>query len=186
MVSSSLDAERVAQPDGWVPNDYQRLLLTRLADDDPAEVQQATPRLMRELVDEAGRLVRTRPAPSEWSVLECIAHICDAELVIAGRYRWILAHDRPDIQPYDQDLWIDRLHARSDETADDLLGWFEPLRTADIALWRSTPVADRARFGIHGERGHESYELTFRITAGHDLVHLDQARRTLEQVRAAG
>ena len=43
-------------------------------------------------------------------LLQCIAHISDAELVIAGRYRWILAHDEPDILPYDQDLWVDRFH----------------------------------------------------------------------------
>ncbi len=166
------------------PNEYQRLLLARLGDADPAAIQAGTPAAIRELVTQAGRDVRTRPEPHEWSVLQCIAHICDAELVIAGRYRWVLAHDKPDIQPYDQDLWVDRFHTDSAEGPDELLSWFEPLRAADLALWRGTPAADRARYGIHRERGPESYELTFRLTAGHDLVHLDQARRALEQVRA--
>lgn len=165
------------------PNEYQHMLLGLLGDLDPAEVQQKTPALLKALIGEAGADVRTRPEPAEWSVLECIAHISDAELVIAGRYRWILAHETPDIQPYDQDLWVDRFHAASDETADELLAWFEPLRAADLALWRRTPVADRSRYGLHRERGPESYELTFKLTAGHDLFHVDQARRTLEQVR---
>ena len=78
---------------------------------------------------------------------------------------------------------MDRFHATSDETADELLAWFEPLRAADLALWRRTPVADHARYGMHRERGPESYELTFKLTAGHDLIHMDQARRTLAQVR---
>jgi hypothetical protein len=104
--------------------------------------------------------------------------------VIAGRYRWILAQERPDIVPYDQDLWIDRFHAEATETVDDLLAVFVPLRAADIALWRKTPASDRARYGLHRERGPESYELTFRLTAGHDLFHLDQARRTLEAIRS--
>lgn len=181
-----LDTERLRQLPGWQPNDYQRLLLTRLGDNAPATVQQGTPAQMRTLVADAGELVRVRPEPSEWSVFECIAHICDAELVIAGRYRWILAHDTPDIVPYDQDLWIDRFHADSTESAEELLDWFEPLRRADLGLWDATPIADRSRYGVHRERGPESYELTFRITAGHDLVHLDQARRTLEQVRRGG
>jgi hypothetical protein len=165
------------------PNEYQQMLLGLLGDLDPADVQQHTPALLKALIAEAGADVRTRPEPAEWSVLECTAHICDAELVIAGRYRWILAHEKPDIQPYDQDLWVDTFHANSDETADELLAWFEPLREADLALWRRTPVTDRARYGLHRERGPESYELTFKLTAGHDLFHVNQARRTLEQVR---
>ena len=39
---------------------------------------------------------------------------------------------------------------------------------------------DRARFGLHRERGPESYKLTFKLTSGHDLVHTRQARKTLE------
>jgi hypothetical protein len=165
------------------PNEYQVMILGWLGERDPAAVQGATPAGLRALVAEAGQLARVRPEPGEWSVFECVAHICDAELVIAGRYRWILAHDRPEILPYDQDLWIDRFHADSDESLDDLMSVFEPLRAADIALWRDTPHTDRSRYGIHRERGPESYELTFRLTAGHDLFHLDQARRALETAR---
>ena len=29
----------------------------------------------------------------EWSVLECLGHALDAEIVSSARYRWILAHD---------------------------------------------------------------------------------------------
>ena len=62
---------------------------------------------------------------------------------------------------------------------------FDALRAANLDLWRRTPVEDRARFGIHSERGPESYELTFRLAAGHDRFHLDQARRSLAAVREA-
>src|SRR6188508_535987 len=129
------------------------MLLDALGDRDPAEVQAATPATLRALIEEAGDDVRTRPEPNEWSVLECIGHICDAELVIAGRYRWILAHDKPDILPYDQDLWVDTFHAAQDEDPAQMLALFEPLRAADIELWRKTPAADRARYGLHRERG---------------------------------
>jgi hypothetical protein len=33
--------------------------------------------------------------------------------------------------------------------------------------------------GIHAERGPESYDLTFRMLAGHDRFHLEQARRAI-------
>jgi hypothetical protein len=173
----------VSQPEGWEPNDYQRTLLTELSDRDPADVQAGTPALLRDLIADAGADLRAKPEASEWSAYQCIAHIVDAELVIAGRYRWILAHDEPDILPYDQDLWVSRFHASQEEDAESMLAFFEAVRRADLDLWRGTPPVDRARFGLHRERGPESYELTFKLTAGHDLVHTEQARKAVAQVR---
>ena len=167
------------------PNAYQEMLLALLGDDDPAAVQAATLAAIRALLDETGTDLRTRPEPKEWSVYECLAHLADAELVVGARYRWILAEDRPDLVPYDQDLWVDRLHP-GDEDPADLLAVFEALRAANLDLWRRTPVEQRARFGIHRERGPESYELTFKLLAGHDRFHLDQARRAMDQVRRSG
>jgi hypothetical protein len=60
-----------------------------------------------------------------------------------------------------------------------MLAMFEALRRTNLALWARTPVADRARIGMHSERGPESYELTFKLIAGHDRNHLAQARRAL-------
>jgi hypothetical protein len=181
----SIDARAVNQPEGWQPNDYQRMLLERLGDRDPAESQAETPALIRSLVAEAGDDLRTKPAPSEWSMFECIGHIADDEWIVGARYRWILSHDEPEIAPFDQDLFVDRLHTQSGESIDDLLELFEALRRANLRLWRTSPPADRDRLGIHAERGPESYGLNFRLIGGHDLVHLDQARRALENVRAA-
>jgi hypothetical protein len=164
------------------PAAYQDLLVSLVGDDDPAAVQAATPDLLRQLVAEAGAELRTRPAPGEWSVLECLAHIGDSELVVSARYRWILAHDEPDMVGYDQDRWVDRLHEPPEEAA-ELLATFEPLRRANLALWRRIPAGWRTRVGMHRERGAESYELTFTLQAGHDRFHLAQARRALDGVR---
>jgi hypothetical protein len=167
------------------PNEYQAMLLGLVGNDDPAAIQSATPAAWRALAAEAGADLRVRPAPGEWSVVELLGHAVDAELVSAARYRWILAHDTPAIAAYDQDLWVDRLrHGEDDPT--ELLGLFGALRAANVSLWRRTPIEERARFGIHAERGPESYELTFRLIAGHDRFHLDQAHRTLVQVRSGG
>ena len=154
------------------------MLIGLVGADDPAAVQQATPAQVRQLVDEAGELLWRRPAGGEWSALECIAHIVDAELVSSSRYRWILAHEQPELIGYDQDLWVARLHAPV-ESAQELLAAFEPLRRANLALWARTPPADRERFCVHRERGPESYGLTFTLIAGHDRFHLAQARRAL-------
>lgn len=174
-----------------VPNEiteaaaYQQSLLDALGGDDPAVAQATTPAAIRALITEAGPDLRTRPEPGEWSVLGCIDHIVDAELVMAARYRWVIAHDEPEIVGYDQALWVDRLHA-DDRDVEALVAFFDALRAANLALWAQTTAADRARVGHHRERGPESVDLMFHMIGGHDRVHLGQARRTLESVRSRG
>jgi hypothetical protein len=36
---------------------------------------------------------------------------------------------------------------------------------------------------VHAERGNESFDLLFRMIAGHDRFHLAQGRRALEAAR---
>jgi DinB family protein len=163
---------------------YQASLLAALGDDDPAEAQASTPAAIRTLLAEAGDDVRTPPEPGEWSVLECLAHLTDGELVVSTRYRWILAEDEPPIVGYDQALWVANLrHAEDDPDA--LLAVFEALRRSNLALWARFGATHAHRIGLHSERGPESYDLTFRLGAGHDRIHLAQARRALEAVRVS-
>ncbi len=175
--------ERVPTPDPVAEAaEYQRYLTGLVGEDDPAEVQAAGPDAWRALIEEAGDLVAERPEPGEWSVLGCLGHSLDAEIVSSARYRWILAHDEPPLIGYDQDLWANALHDADDDPQPLLLA-LEALRRANLALWERSSEQDRARFGVHAERGPESYELTFRLIAGHDRFHLDQARRALAAVR---
>ena len=166
------------------PKAYQDLLVGLVGDDDPAEVQGASPDLIRQLLADAGADADRRPEEHEWSVSECLAHMLDAEVVVSGRYRWILPHDQPELLGYDQDLWVDRLHNPVEDPG-EMLAAFEGLRRANLALWSRTSVEQRDRFGIHRERGPESYGLTFTLAAGHDRFHLDQARRALELIRTS-
>jgi hypothetical protein len=165
------------------PSEYQALLLSLLGSDDPLLAQAAALPSLRAVLDEVPGVIRERPEPAEWSLLEVAGHILDAEIVHSGRYRFILAHDAPRLPGYDQDLWVDRLRHNEDDPA-DLLAQFTALRAANLALWQRTPDTERARVGLHDERGPESYDLSFRLIAGHDRFHLAQARRTLAAVRA--
>ena len=164
------------------PDAYQAHLLGLLGDDDPETVQASTPRALRTFVAEAGEALRTKPEPSEWSVLECLGHLHDAEIVYSGRYRWILSHEEPPLIGYDQDLWVERLRHANDDPG-ELLGVFEVLRAANLALRARTPEGGRARVGIHAERGPESFDLSFRLIAGHDRFHLAQTRAALDAIR---
>ena len=165
-------------------SEYQQMLLGVLGDRDPAQVVASLPDEVERVVSEAGPHLRTRPAPDEWSAQEILGHLLDAEIVLAGRYRWILAHDEPPLMPYDQDLWVEQLRHR-DEDPEELIALLRALVRSHVRLWERTSEADRARVGMHEERGPESFELSFRMLAGHGQFHLAQMRRTLAQVSAS-
>lgn len=164
------------------PDAYRAELLRWLDADDPADVQSVTAGAMRRLVRDAGDRLRIRPAPGEWSVIECLGHLVDSELTTSARVRWIVAEDEPDIVGYDQDRWVDRLR-HVDDDPEDLITLFDALRHANLRLWAASPPDVRRRIGRHRERGPEAYELMFRLTAGHDRFHLAQCERALAAVR---
>jgi hypothetical protein len=165
-------------------SEYQQMLLGVLGDRDPAQVIAGLPDELERLIGEAGDHLRTRPAEGEWSPIEILGHLLDAEIVLAGRYRWILAHDRPPLIAYEQDLWVERLRHQEDDPV-EMLALFRALVRSHLRLWERTPEVERGRVGMHAERGPESYEQSFRMLAGHGLFHLAQLRRTLAQVRGA-
>jgi hypothetical protein len=95
----------------------------------------------------------------------------------------VLAEDEPALPGYDQNAWTAQFNHRSDDP-ELLLTLFGALRLANLDLWERTPSEDRSRFGIHAERGPESFDLLFRLQAGHGRVHLAQAERALAAVRS--
>lgn len=165
-------------------SEYQRMLLGVLGDGDPAAVQETLVPGVRQLVRAAGPDLRVRPARGEWSVAELVGHLLDSEIVTAARYRWILAHDRPSLVGYDQDLWVERL-GHQEEDPEEMLAVLDALRRSNLGLWARSSPDDRARVGIHAERGPESFDLLFRLNAGHGLFHMAQMRQTLEKVASA-
>jgi len=163
---------------------YQQQLLSLLGPDDPAEVTQATAAAVQSLLKDAGPEVNRRPAAGEWSVLELVGNLLDAEIVMSGRYRWTISQDKPPLLGYDQDQWVAGLR-HNEAQPEELLAVFSALRAANLRLWRQSTAADRDRVAMHSERGPESYGLMFRMLAGHDRFHLNQMRDTLRAVRAA-
>jgi hypothetical protein len=163
---------------------YQQQLLSLLGPDDPAEVAQTTAAAVQSLLKDAGPDLNLRPAADEWSVLELVGHLLDAEIVMSGRYRWTISQDKPPLLGYDQDQWVAGLR-HNEAQPEELLAVFSALRAANLRLWRQSTAADRDRVAMHSERGPESYGLMFRMLAGHDRFHLNQMRDTLRVVRAA-
>ncbi len=159
---------------------YRQHLFDLVGTDDPADVQAQTPALLRERVAKASAagVLRTRPEPTEWSVVGLVGHFLDAEIFASARYRWILSHDRPALEGYDQDL-VANASNHDDADPETLLAGWEGLRRADLALWERSTPEQRGREGVHMERGPSTFEVLFREMAGHDRFHLAQIDRTI-------
>ncbi|HZU53350.1 MAG TPA: DinB family protein [Holophagaceae bacterium] len=156
---------------------YVAGLLDALGSRDPFEVLAGTPEALRGIVAGLNAEQEQRPeGPGTWSLRQTLQHLADSELVGAFRFRMILAHDAPELPGYDQDAWAQRLRYQEVDTAVSL-GDFAAFRAANLRLLRRAAPEDLKRVMRHSERGDESLEKMISLYAGHDLVHLAQARR---------
>jgi hypothetical protein len=160
---------------------YVSALLGLLGDKDPVVVLHETPAALANFLYTVPAQVMTSPeAPGKWSIRDVVQHLADSELVGGNRLRMVLAHDRPPLIGYDQDLWANRLRYEEVEVG-DALEQFTTLRKANLRLWQNLGPADLVRVGLHNERGEESLEHMRRLYAAHDLLHL----RQLERIRSS-
>src|SRR6266436_4495351 len=51
------------------------------------------------------KVLRYKPAPDKWCILEILGHLADVEIVYAYRLRQMLADKKPVIAPMDQNDW---------------------------------------------------------------------------------
>jgi uncharacterized damage-inducible protein DinB len=159
--------------------EYIAAILDMLGDRSPFDVLRHTTEALRDMIRGVDARVLARPeAAGRWSVTAVIAHLVDSELVWSNRLRFVLAEDRPTFVGYDQDRWAARL-GYADRDATRELALFEAVRASNLALLEAADEADLERAGVHPERGEETVEHMIRLYAGHDLVHLAQARRIL-------
>jgi hypothetical protein len=160
---------------------YTAAVLDLLGVRDPLEVLRQTPtELPRAIEGLSTERLSTAEAPGKWSMRQVLQHLADSELVWGYRLRMVLAHDRPQITGYDQDLWADRLRY-SEADPGRALEDFAALRQANLRLLTRASADDLNRVGVHAERGEESVAHMIRLYAGHDLLHL----RQLERIRGA-
>lgn len=156
---------------------YVEALQALLEGRDPVAVLRATPDALAAALRPWSNEQLDRPeSRGKWAARDVVAHLADSELVGGFRLRMVLAHDRPPLAGYDQDLWVDGLRYRDTRVADSL-EQFTALRRANLRHWERMTDEQLARVGLHGERGEESLALMRRLYAGHDLMHLRQLAR---------
>jgi uncharacterized damage-inducible protein DinB len=160
---------------------YIQDTLDLLGPQDPLEVLAVTPGWIdgrtRALDDAA---LRTPEGPGQWSLVEVLAHLADAEVAFGWRARIVLTADQPPISGFDETLWMTKFHCAEADPADALQS-FTAQRRWNMRIWDCAP-ADLSREGLHAQRGPETFEFMRRLTAGHDLRHRRQIARLLKIV----
>jgi len=165
---------------------YTAALFDLLGAREPVDVLRTTAAALPRAVAGLTDAEHARPeASGKWSVRQVVQHLADSDLVWAYRLRMVLAHDRPAITGYDQDLWATRL--RYDESnMGEALEEFAMLRRANLRLIDRLSPDDLTRVGVHAERGEESVAHMLRMYAGHDLLHLRQIERIRRALSSLG
>jgi|SRR4051812_28223174 hypothetical protein len=146
-----------------------------LGQNDPVAVLAGTPNALRAKLHSVSETVlRARPTPTRWSILEQVVHLSDVEIAVGFRVRLILgSEDGVHIQPFDQDNWLAALKYNT-RPLDQTLNAFEAARQNNVALYRSLTEAQWNKYGLHAERGKESVSDVVKLAAGHDLNHIRQ------------
>jgi tRNA-binding protein len=161
--------------------EYSARLLSLSRGKDGLSVLAATPARIGALI--AGLTqedLRWTTSPARWSIAQIVAHLADAEVVGAYRFRMILGAPGTPIQAFDQDDWAREMdYATRDAAAS--LALFTALRAALLPLVRDLDDEKLDRFGMHAERGKESVRHLIALYAGHDLNHLAQIERLLAE-----
>jgi DinB superfamily len=156
-----------------------------VADRDTRTVMAETPGRLRALVTSATPEQLTwTSAPTRWTITQIVGHLADAEVVGAWRFRSVLAEDNVPIAAYDQNTWAAAFRYEEIPAAESL-ALFEVLRAGTLRVLRSVDPARLEHAGVHRERGRESITRIKEMYAGHDLNHLAQIERLLNDSRQA-
>jgi hypothetical protein len=122
-------------------------------------------------------VLRYKPSPEKWCILEILAHLADAEIVMGYRMRQMLADANPTIAPIDQDAWARNL-GYMQEVAAELVASYGLNRYANLRLLKRIKAADLEKGAFHPELNRKMTvaEIVERMAA-HGPNHLQQIER---------
>ena len=131
-------------------------------------------------------VLRYKPSPDKWCVLEVLGHLADVEIIYGYRLRQMLADTKPVIAPIDQDAWARNLNYLDSPPA-ELVAFYGLGRHHNLRLLRSLRVSDLSKSAFHPEvQGEVTVaDLVERISR-HGAGHLEQIERLKADARGKG
>ncbi len=139
----------------------------------------ATPRVLRTLT--SGRSddeLNWRSRNEDWSIVEVIAHLADAEDNSHERVKRMLAEEHPSFLDYDEKAWARDRDYRS-KTLDEVLTRFCDQREAHIRTLEALDDTGWARTGDHNTMGALTVSSITDSMISHDMMHLGQIADSL-------
>ena len=143
------------------------------------DVYRSTPVTLRALVRQLDdELTRSQSAPGEWSIIEIVTHLADAEEMVVKRVERMLTEDNPGLPAYDPAQLAGMSNYRSRSISEEL-DRFEAVRGELTSRLEGLDESDWARTGQHEEVGDITVEGMTAHMAAHDSIHLAQIARIL-------
>ena len=128
-------------------------------------------------------LLNREPAPGEWSALDCLQHLVDAERwVFPLRVKAFLAGE--DFPGFDPDAQGE-ISSRT-KTGTELAAELAAMRAESMKLLETLQPADLELRAVHGQLGEVTLAEMLAEWAAHDLMHTVQAEQALMQPFIAG
>ncbi len=149
-------------------------------------ILESTPqRWARMLGDYPAELTGRKPAPSEWSAVECIVHMLESEPLFHHRLKAFLAGE-PTLSPFNPDP--EETKAIAAMSPAELAAAFAAQRAENLATVRKVVADDLARTSTHTRLGPLTLANHLSEWAAHDLSHTVQAEEAMMQplIEAAG
>jgi hypothetical protein len=129
------------------------------------------------------KVLRYKPSPEKWSILEILAHLADVEIIYSHRMRQMIAQQGSTIAPVDQDAWAAHLGYLEAAPA-ELVAQFGVNRHHNVRLLRRLKPSDLAKSAYHPEKkGDVTLEEQVPRFAAHDANHIEQIERLKKQAR---
>ena len=159
-------------------NPYQDDLGTH----DPLAVLPASPGAVRALVAQHGpSAYAVASGPGKWTVAQILVHLAQVDMAYGLRARMAITTPGYQVQPFDQDRWM---NIEPDMPGEEALATWEAFRRFNVAFFRGLNDAQWDTPFEHPERGSMTVRIIADLMAGHDLHHLEQLRDLLS-VRGA-
>jgi hypothetical protein len=123
------------------------------------------------------KVLRYKPSPDKWCVLEVLGHLADIEIAYGYRLRQMLGDEKPTIAPIDQDAWARNLNYMNSASA-ELVAFYGLARHHNLRLLRSLDATAYSKSAYHPElqRQFTVAELVERV-GSHGAGHLAQIEK---------
>jgi hypothetical protein len=170
--------EPIVIPDATAePAAYKQALLDLIGDDDPVATLGSTVEKWRAITEGlTAEQLTSQPVDGEWSVAQITGHLFDVDLVYGFRWRLMLTEDNPTYPGYDEKLWTPMPRPPFPQ----LLEAWSGLRAANMLVLEANWPAAAQRSANHSQQGPETFDVTLRKIAAHDLAHINQMQRAAE------